>query len=202
MSRWINPFSWACWSAIAGLIDWQRPGKLHQLVQVGPFHELHGVKVGIANGIFFLIRLDDVGMVELGDGLHFALEPAKGLRVVQQLRVDDLEGDDAVAPFIPGLVDLADTPLAQAVHDAVAADGQLGLRFLKELIDLKDGEPAAPHQFLGQAVGIGKARYQDALDLVELRRLEQAVLLQGLHELRHGGKRHAAAPSRMGGGQG
>ena len=67
--------------------------------------------------------LDDVGVLELGDGLGLGQEAGGGLGAGVRAGQDHLQGDDAVEPDLAGLVDDAHAAAAQLAHDLVAGDG-------------------------------------------------------------------------------
>ena len=69
-----------------------------------------------------LVDLDDVGVLQAGDGLGLGPEAAGGLGPGVLAGQDHLEGDEAVEPDLPGLVDDAHAAAAQLAEDLVAGD--------------------------------------------------------------------------------
>ena len=65
----------------------------------------------------------DVGMVESGGGLGFALEAAESLRVSGDLVGQELQGDEAAELNVLGLVDDTHAAAAEFLDDAVVRDG-------------------------------------------------------------------------------
>ena len=66
--------------------------------------------------------LDDVRVLELGDGLGLGEEAGGGLGAGVGTGQDHLEGDGAVEPGLAGLVDDAHAAAAQFAHDLIARD--------------------------------------------------------------------------------
>ncbi len=64
--------------------------------------------------------LDDVGVLELGDGLGLGEEADGGLAPAWVPGQDHLQGDGAVEPDLSGLVDDAHAAAAQLALDLVA----------------------------------------------------------------------------------
>jgi hypothetical protein len=71
-----------------------------------------------------MVDLDDVGVVELGDGLGLGQEAGGGFAAGVGACQDHLEGDGAVEPDLAGLVDHAHAAAPQLVHDLVSRDGR------------------------------------------------------------------------------
>ena len=65
----------------------------------------------------------DVGMIQGGCGLRFALEAAQGLRVVRNFIRQELQGNKAVELCVLGLVNHTHTPATEFFDDAVVRDG-------------------------------------------------------------------------------
>src|SRR5713101_1012562 len=83
------------------------------------FHGYEGTAVLLAN----VVNRADVGMVQCGCGLGFALKTGECLRVTGNLLGQELEGDEAMQPRILGLVDNTHTASAQLLDDAVVRNG-------------------------------------------------------------------------------
>ncbi len=60
-------------------------------------------------------------MVQPPDGLHFALEADDGPRIIRASAREDFQGDDAVEPALPGLVDRAHAAAAEPLDKLVLA---------------------------------------------------------------------------------
>ena len=104
---------------VTSVRHWQRPLLLHVPRQVDPLDELHDQKVRAAS-LVGVEGADNVGVVQLGRRLHFALETLDRLGIVEQLGVDDLQGDEAIHLLVSGLVDGAHASLPQQLKDLVA----------------------------------------------------------------------------------
>src|SRR6266849_26402 len=83
------------------------------------FHGYEGTAVLLAN----VVNRADVGMVQCGCGLGFALKTGECLRVTGNLLGQELEGDEAMQPRILGLVDNTHTASAELLDDAVVRNG-------------------------------------------------------------------------------
>ena len=70
--------------------------------------------------------LDDVGVLELGDGLGLGQEPGGGLGAGVLAGQDHLQGDGAVEPDLAGLVDHAHAAAAELAQDLVAGERGVG----------------------------------------------------------------------------
>lgn len=69
-----------------------------------------------------VVDLDDVRVPQLSDGLRLDAEAADLVRPRQQGVADHLERDEAVEPFLLGLVDHAHAAPAQFAQDFIALD--------------------------------------------------------------------------------
>ncbi len=69
------------------------------------------------------VDLDDVGVVQAGDGLGLGLEAGQVVGAGVFARQDHLERDDAVEAALPGLVDDAHAAAADLAEQLVAGDG-------------------------------------------------------------------------------
>ena len=88
------------------------------VLQRDPVEKLHGDKrlaVLLAN----VVNGADVGMIQGGCGLGFALEAGQGLRVAGHFPGQKLECDKTVQPRVFSLVDHAHTAAAQLLNNAV-----------------------------------------------------------------------------------
>ena len=68
---------------------------------------------------------DDVRVRQLGGQLDLAAEAAHQIRPVEELRVDDLDGDLAVEVLMPGLVDLAHTAATEPFLQLVGTQNKV-----------------------------------------------------------------------------
>ena len=125
-----------------------------------------------------------------------ALEAAHGVGVVEPLLADELEGDDAAELPVAGLEDLAHAALAEPLQQDIGAEKKFLAAALEELVGLVGGQPVAADQLAGQGFGIGKARLQRR-QFVQLRRLQQPVLSQGVHQGHGRNDGHAHHRERM-----
>ena len=83
--------------------------------------ELHDERLDAA-ALFEAEDRGDVGMVELGEELGFALEPRQALLVRGEFGRQDLDRDLAVEPGVGRAVDLPHPALAQLGGDLVGAE--------------------------------------------------------------------------------
>ena len=70
-----------------------------------------------------VVNSADVGMIQSGRGLRFALEAAKRLRVAGHFVGQELQGDEAMEASVFGLVDDAHPAAAELFDDAVMRNG-------------------------------------------------------------------------------
>src|ERR1700674_253999 len=92
------------------------------MLQRQPFQKLHGderMPVLLAN----VVNRADVGMVQGGRGLGFALKAGKRLRITGNLLGQELEGDEAMQPRVFRFVDDAHAATSELLDDAVVGDG-------------------------------------------------------------------------------
>ena len=82
---------------------------------------LHGEEGGALLGRAEVGDVDDVGVVDLGGGAGLLQEALADLRVVEEARADDLEGEVFVEVDVAGEEDDAHAAGAEAAHDLVAA---------------------------------------------------------------------------------
>src|SRR6266478_5413794 len=83
------------------------------------FHGYEGTAVLLAN----VVDRADVGVIQCGCGLGFALKTGECLRVTGNLLRQELEGDEAMQPRVLSLIDDAHTPSTEFLDDAVVRDG-------------------------------------------------------------------------------
>ena len=70
-----------------------------------------------------LVNGADIGMVQGGCGLRFALESGQSLPILFNLVRQELQSDKAVQLYVLSLVDNAHPAAAQLLDDAVVRDG-------------------------------------------------------------------------------
>ena len=107
----------------------------------------------IVNGIAHLIRiaeLHDVRMIEAGHRIHFQEKLAATFIVGDDLGLNQFQGDDPLVLAMASLIDGGKTTLAETIEDVIRTDDQLIDFADKELVDLKDREPAALDKELGE----------------------------------------------------
>ena len=92
------------------------------MLQGEAVQKLHGDE-GFAVLVVDFIDGADVGMIECGRRLRFALEASQSLRVFRNLVRKELQGDKTVQLYVFGLVDHAHATAAQLLCDAVVRDG-------------------------------------------------------------------------------
>ena len=90
--------------------------------EASPFHVLQGEE-GLPVVLADFVDLNDVRMLDAGDGLGLATEADDGVRLGACSGKNHLQGDQAFEASLLGLVDHAHAALAQFAEDHVAADG-------------------------------------------------------------------------------
>src|SRR5208283_494017 len=103
---------------------------------------------------------------------------------------DELEGDGAAHFLMAGLEDQSHAALAEPFQDNIGTQQQVRAAPLKQLIDLVRGQPAAPNQFAGKGACIGALPLEGANQLIELCRLQESVLLEGIDKTGNGTNGH------------
>ena len=129
MSRWTNPSWWACSSPLriwqvrrqACLIGYCPASGLGQRLQVRARDVLHR-EPELAAGHPLLVAFDDIGMAELADDRHLALEAIDRRAGGGRLGHDQLEGDHLAGQVVPGLVDHAHRAAAQLAQGRVVGN--------------------------------------------------------------------------------
>ncbi len=130
---------------IAGLLRGEPPALREQPGQVGALDVLHG-QVAIVAGQRGVVGQHDVGVRELGGGLHLAAEACQQVLLILAVGADYLEGDEAVHEGVPGLEDLAHAALPDPLQQQVRPQHQALGAALQDLVDLEGCYPAAAHQ--------------------------------------------------------
>src|SRR5208283_1550241 len=87
-----------------------------------PIQKLHGDEC-LSALLSNVINRADVGMVQSGCGLSFALKAGERLRVAGNVFRQELKGDKAMQACVLGLVDDTHSTAAQFLDDAVVGDG-------------------------------------------------------------------------------
>ena len=121
------PSAWAASSASAISIareqnvgfDGRSVDPMLQRHAVQKLHGDEGLPVLLAN----VIDGADVGVVQSGCGLGFALEAGEGLRVVGNSFGQELQRDEAMQAHVFSLVDHPHSATAEFLHDPVMRDG-------------------------------------------------------------------------------
>ena len=103
------------------IIDLQRPAG-NAMLQRHAVQKLHGDE-GLAVLLADVVNGADVGMIQRGRGLRFALKAGQRLRIAGNVFGQELQGDEAVQPRVLGLVNHAHPAAAQLLDDAVVRDG-------------------------------------------------------------------------------
>ena len=102
-------------------LDVQRAAR-DAVLQSHALEKLHGDE-GVAFVLADVVNGADVGMVQRGGGLGFALETAQRLRVSGDVVGKKFQRDEAVQARVFGLVDNAHAAAAELFDDAVVRDG-------------------------------------------------------------------------------
>ena len=87
----------------------------------------------------------DVGMVQCGSGLGFALEARERLRVAGNVFRQELQGDEAVEPSVLGLVDHTHAAAAELLDDAVVAQVLVDNRRMADFVSAIGKDTPSPH---------------------------------------------------------
>ena len=130
-SRWMMPCSCAASRALADL-----PADAHRLVernrslgdairQRRSLDELQDER-GFPIGVFQPVNGGDVGMVQRGEELRFALEAGQPIGIAGEEVGQDLERDVAPEPRVAGAKHLAHAPGAELADDLVRAQFRAG----------------------------------------------------------------------------
>ena len=107
------------------------PGGLRDVLRpaVDPLGEAAAVdeferQVGEAAGLTDVVDLDDIGVLEAGDGLGFLVEPRQGTGPSVCAGKDHLERDKTTQVGLAGLVNDPHAAAAQLLEDLEAVDGR------------------------------------------------------------------------------
>ena len=128
-SRWMIPREWAAWiarastatSSAARRAGWGVPARsAGQALPLDEFERQVRPPFVLAD----LVDLHDMGMLEAGDRLRLAPEAVELSGRGVGTREQHLEGDQAVQPELPGLVDDPHSAPAQLGEDFIAFGGQ------------------------------------------------------------------------------
>jgi len=130
-SRWTIPCSWAASSASAilpgdadGLVHRQRSA-VETLRERGPFDELEDER-GAVRPFLDSVDLRDVGMIQRGEQLRFALEARAARGLVSGNRRNDFDRDVAAETRVARPVHLAHAARPERAEDVVGADSSTG----------------------------------------------------------------------------
>ena len=121
-----------CAAAIASLIAiaifssvrQRQPAARNHVGQRFPFHHFHRQERRAVR-FFDRVDRDDVGVIQRGDRLSFALEAQPPLRIARQKARQDLQRDAAVKAGIFGGIDLSHAAFPDRFEDAVMAERAL-----------------------------------------------------------------------------
>ncbi len=102
-------------------LDFQRP-PADPVLERRAFQIFHGDK-GFSILLADIVNRADVGMVQGGSSLRFALETAQCQRIARNFIGKKFENDEAVQPSIFGLIDHPHAAAAKFLDDAVVRDG-------------------------------------------------------------------------------
>ncbi len=136
-SRWMSPTSPAApiAAAVCRMIG-QPQGQIEctllqdVVTQIGPLHVLHRDEVDLINAAHS-VYVDNVGMIELGDGRCFGPEPAEVSLVGDEIGSENFQGDRAIETKLGGQVDFAHPTSTQQFLDLEIAESdsrQVGQR--------------------------------------------------------------------------
>ena len=92
------------------------------MFQRDPFEEFHGDE-GLAILLADIVDGADVGVVECGGSLGFALKAGEGLGIAGNLFGEKFEGDEAAEAGVFGFVDNTHATASKLFDDAVVGDG-------------------------------------------------------------------------------
>ena len=95
---------------------------LRQIVTLDEFHDERTHPAGF----FEAVDVRDVRVVQGCEGLGFAREPSKPVRIVRKRVREDLERDIAIQPGIARAIDLSHAPFADRRGDFVDAETSTG----------------------------------------------------------------------------
>ena len=176
----------------AGLGEREWSPVAHDSGQVGPIDQLHFVVMGVSD-LVRVEHLHHVGVPHLGEGGDFLKEAGFGGRMLDLLLADDLDRHVFIEARVMGLEDAAHAPFAEQLVEDVRAEREVAAAALEDFLDLERGEPAAPAEFLGDALHIRLGRAHPRPQLLELAGLQQAA---GPEVGVEGGRRFGGAAHR------
>ncbi len=170
-------------------IEGQRAVEFDQPLQVLAVDELHDDEIAV-HFIVDAIGLDDIGVIERGDGPGLGEEALQRGPVLGDRAGNDLQGHAAIHGHVLGKKDGAHAPLAQALDELVLAQAELcPLAHVEEDAGLPAADEIFAAQGLGQGSCIGRFRRQ-TLSLDKLLRAEQLALFQRRQIFLHGANGH------------
>src|SRR2546426_8661004 len=94
----------------------------NEMLQRCPVQKLHGnerLSILLAN----VINRADIGVVQGGRGLGFALKTSERMRVLGNFGGQELQGNETVQPHVLGLVDHTHASATELLDDVVMRDG-------------------------------------------------------------------------------
>jgi hypothetical protein len=123
--------------------------------QAAPVHVFQG-EIGVAVVTTDLMDLDDIGMLEAGDGLGFGAEAAEGLGAGVLAGEDHFQGHQPVERDLAGLVNHSHAAAAQNTQDFVAGHswrlGKLGFRRPVRLRPIRSRDKRSGHDLMRRGV--------------------------------------------------
>ncbi len=176
---------------IGGAAAFQRTFALDEVLKVLPGNVFHDDVIPVPL-IVDAVRLDNVGMIQGGDGAGFGKEPLQRRPILADLPRDDLQGDATVHRRVFGEEDAAHPSPAEKVEQLVLSHEEGG-KPGQQPSRLPGRDQAVPRQQLGDGRGIGQLS-GDAASLGQLLICEQSALFQSGKELGRGRNRHEAPP--------
>ncbi len=169
MSRWTNPLEWA--ASRASAISVAKASKASSstgfagdaVLQGRAIEVLHGDE-GAAVVLSDVVNGADVGMIERGGGLGFALKTGEGLGIAGHVFGQEFQGDKTMEAGVLGLVNHAHASATEFLDDAVVRDGLVDHWRPGLAVDLSYGWGGGPSTNAGRwSVLIWEAIYFSAL---------------------------------------
>ncbi len=124
-------------------------------MQAGAVDVLHDEEVQLLI-LINVVCVDDVGMIEGGDGPRLAVEAFEGRLVVRLGGGQDFDGDPATHQLVLAQVNASHAAGAELFEDFVLANGEPSPFALHDLFGLKLREQAIAHEKTGHARRIGR----------------------------------------------
>src|SRR5262249_13802627 len=139
-----------------------------------------------------VMRADDVGVVEGGDGAGLAVEALEVGGVLRVLEREDLDGHPAAHGDVLAQEDLAHAAGPEVLEEPVlAVDGEAARLAEEELFGLESGEKTGLEHALGHGPGpvrLLAAGLEGGKESVEVLLFDQAAFFHGFQERLDGGE--------------